>query len=251
MIPEAVESAPERRQRRSSARSPGTRANLGRYCFSVYSLKRGDFVTTRGWAFALLGLWLSAFSAGAASIDFEFNASLQTGNLAGTNFTGTAAYSDQGSTGKGAEVLSLTSLNFSLLGFPFTLADVGLGGQVMLENGVPSDFLAAFFPDSSASPVTALAFGFGGQGIINYSTGSEPNFGGGVYDITTTAVPEPSAVAFLGFSCLLSTLAFRRRIQALIIPQSGILVESAKVNLGCWRRTQFRRDGGQQEGHDV
>ncbi len=158
-------------------------------------------------ATAVLIIVFSAFvpSAGATTIPFTFDASLQTGTLSGTQFSGTASYDNQGETGVGTEFFTLTSLNFSLLGFPFTRADISQGGQAILQDGTLSYFTAAFFPTSPSSPVTDIAFGFGGPGIIGYVTSGE-NFGSGVY--TITPVPEPSTLLLCGIALCCSAFLF-------------------------------------------
>ena len=73
-----------------------------------------------------------------------------TGALAGTHFTGTASYNNQGSSGTGTEYLTLTSLNFTLLGEAFTRADISQGGQAILQNGTLAYFTATFSPPDPA-----------------------------------------------------------------------------------------------------
>jgi hypothetical protein len=108
---------------------------------------------------------------------------------------------NKGEKGVGTEYLSLSSLNFSLLEFPFTLKEVDQGGQAVLQNGVLFDFTAAFLAPSTA-PVDNLAFGFGGPGVIGYSTPPGFNAGSGTYQIVSSVTPEPSAwlLCALGFS---------------------------------------------------
>ena len=113
-----------------------------------------------------VGVFVLSGSAKAATVDFQFNAALQTGALAGTDFSGTASYDNQGETGSGTEYFSLTSLNFTLLGVSFTKADIDLGWAgnppkrrfVRLYGGI-------FPPAASNAPVSDIAFGFGGPGI--------------------------------------------------------------------------------------
>jgi hypothetical protein len=165
-------------------------------------------------AVAVLIIVLSAFvsCAGATPIPFTFDASLQTGPLSGTQFSGTASYDNQGETGIGPEFLPLTSLNFSLLGFPFTLADISQGGQAILQDGTLSYFTAAFFPASPPSPVNDIAFGFGGPGIIGYSTPPGFNFGEGVY--TVTPIPEPPTLLLCCIALCCSSFLFLQRQSA-------------------------------------
>jgi hypothetical protein len=147
--------------------------------------------------------------AGASTVQFSFDAMLQTGPLVGTEFPGTGTYDTTGVTGIGQEFVSLASLDFTL-GVPFTRSDIRQGGQAILQNGVLSYFTAAFFPPPpSGSPVSDIAFGFGGPGIIGYIT-PPSNFGSGTYTITSLSVPEPGAALILAVA-LLSLDAIRRR----------------------------------------
>ncbi len=68
-------------------------------------------------------------AASGSPINFTFSTSLDTGLLAGTHFNGTASYDSQGSSAIGTSYLTLTSLNFTLLGESFTRADINQGGQ--------------------------------------------------------------------------------------------------------------------------
>lgn len=108
--------------------------------------------------------------------------------------------------------VSSTSLDFSLLGFPITLANISQGGQAILQDRTLSNFTAAFFLGSTV-PVNDRAFGFGGPGIIGYTTASNP--GSGVYTITSAVTPEPSTVASCGIILLIAggllRLDLRRR----------------------------------------
>src|SRR5579871_5596029 len=155
---------------------------------------------------SLLVAYLSVTSAYAASVTLAFNASLTTGALAGTQFTGTIAYDPTTGTGVGEEFLTLTALDFTLLGATFSHGDLSQGGQIITENGTPSYFTGAFFPPPpDNSPVSAIAFGFGGPGVIGYDVlGSADNGGSGVYAFRSAAAPELSTWAMLiaGFGML-------------------------------------------------
>lgn len=161
---------------------------------------------------AFFSAFLITTVAEASTVEFQFIASLETGNLAGTTFVGTGSFDSQGSTGMGLEFLTLTSLDFTLLGVTFTKADIDQGGQAKLQDGVLIDFTAAFFPPPPGnSPVSNIAFGFGGPGVIGYS--NPGIFGSGTY--TLSAVPEPaplaqSVVGFITLTALGYTFVRRR-----------------------------------------
>jgi hypothetical protein len=132
----------------------------------------------------------------AAVVTVSFDASLTTGNLTGSEFSGEIAYDPTGGTGIGQEFFTLTDLSFTLLGTTFTKADIDQGGQMITLNGVPSYFTAAFFPPPpDNSPVQDIAFGFGGPGIIGYD--QEGVSGGGTYVLRSAAVPEPTSLGLL------------------------------------------------------
>ena len=163
-----------------------------------------------------LTLFVFAGFANADTIQFRFDATLDTGPLAGTTFPGTGSYDNQGETGIGQEYFSLTSLDFTLLGASFTRAGIDQGGQAILNDGVMFTFTAAFFPPPPTTSVTDIAFGFGGPGIIGYTVVGSSDIGSGSY--TLTSVPEPAAlnIALLGLvavaaACFRSDKLRRRR----------------------------------------
>jgi hypothetical protein len=164
-------------------------------------------------ALALLIACWSAFPpcARAATIEFQFDATLQTGALAGTQFTGLASYDNSGVTGIGTEYEFLTSLNFTLLGTTFTRADISQGGQVILQDGTLSYFTAAFFPGAPPAPVDDIAFGFGGPGVIGYSTPPGFNAGLGAYTLEIVPVPEPSTVVLFISAIFVFPLLYGRK----------------------------------------
>lgn len=145
----------------------------------------------------------------AAIITYDFDASLNSGALQGTKFTGTFSYENSEQTGIGEEFISLKTLEFSLLGTNFTKADISQGGQVIINNGSVEDFTAAIFLPFN------IAFGFGGEGIIGYNVPGDVNASGeGVYTIQVETVPEPTDIyggtLALGFGWLM-----KRKLKAL------------------------------------
>jgi hypothetical protein len=116
-------------------------------------------------------------------ITINFTADLTTGTLAQTEFYGSFSYDIAGTTGIGTEYISLTALAFTLDGVDFTKTDLNQGGQVITQDGYPSYFTGAFTPPPK-SPITDIAFGFGGPGIIGYSTPGV--FGAGTYQLVPT-----------------------------------------------------------------
>lgn len=166
---------------------------------------------------ALLVLFVASHPATATPVFFTFDAILETGDLPGTTFVGSFSYDTAGSTGVGMEFLPLTSLDFVLLGVPFTLADIKQGGQVILEDGAFSLFRAAFLPPPPAgSPVSDIAFGFGGPGVIGYAVPPGlSDIGSGQYFAHPRVTPAPSTLVCLGLGMLamaaIATTRARRR----------------------------------------
>jgi hypothetical protein len=148
-----------------------------------------------------VGVFVLSGSGKAATVDFQFNAALQTGALAGTDFSGTASYDNQGETGSGIEYFSLTSLNFTLLGVSFTKADIDQGGQAILQTALCSTLRRHFSP--RRQPMLLLATSHSAlvdPASFGYFTVPDSS-GSGTY--TLTAVPEPAAFGV----CLLGLLA--------------------------------------------
>ena len=162
-----------------------------------------------------IGMGLVLVPAAATPIHNIFDARLLTGPLAGTTFDGSFSYDDAGVTGINTEFLQLTSLNFTVFGVPFTLADVKQGGQAILEHGVVAFFTAAFLPPPPAGvPVSDLAFGFGDPGVIGYAVPPGfSDFGSGEYIVHPGAAPGLSSLACLFFG-LVTLLVWRRRATA-------------------------------------
>jgi len=160
----------------------------------------------------LLALVCGVQAASSMPVTYGFTASLDTGPLQGTDFSGTFAFDPTESTGIGQEFLSLTAFDFSLLGSHFTRADIDQGGQAILENGHLSYFTAALFPLSPPAPVSDIAFGFGGPGIIGYATPAGfGTFGSGHYAISVSQIPEPSTLVLLALGAVAVSLRDRAR----------------------------------------
>lgn len=159
----------------------------------------------------VLGLGVTQEPAHAVPIGYTFDATLQTGALAGTAFSGSLSYDSAGTTGMGQEFLPLTSLDFTLLGAVFTRADIRQGGQAVLQDGVLSYFTAVFFlpPPPENSPVSDLAFG--PDGVIGYSTPPGfSNFGSGQYVLHPATVSAPSGLLYVALGLGALALAARR-----------------------------------------
>lgn len=157
-------------------------------------------------AFLLLA---TALPADARIIPYDFHAELIDGPLAGTAFPGTFSYDDAQVTGIGTEYIALASLHFTI-GVPFDRSDINQGGQVILNNGAVDYFTAAFFPPPpDDAPVSDIAFGFGGPGVIGYVAGNN-EYGSGFYTFAPAVVSEPGFIATAAFA-LLGWLGWRRR----------------------------------------
>jgi len=114
-------------------------------------------------------------------------------------------------TGVGEEFVALASLQFSLLGVFFTESDIKQGGQAILQDGVLSYFTAAFFPPPLVdSPVSDIAFGCGGPGVIGYIT-PPWNFGAGIFALDPTGIPKPPPSFIFGLALLVFAPRIARR----------------------------------------
>jgi hypothetical protein len=162
---------------------------------------------------AICGFFLLSVSTTAQgdSVTSFLDASLTTGSLAGTSFVVSFSYDNSSLTGTGQEFLSLLSFNFTLLGTQFITADIKQGGQAIFQNGTLENVTAAFFPPSPLNaPVSDIAFGFGGPGIIGYIDLNR-QFGEGSYSLAST-VPEPPT--FLSLLLGLGALLLVRKSQS-------------------------------------
>ena len=150
----------------------------------------------------------------ADSVTSFLDASLTTGSLSGTNFVVSFSYDNSTLTGIGQEFLSLVSFDFTLLGTQFTRADINQGGQAIFQDGTLENITAAFFPGlfhpGVNAPVSTIAFGFGGPGVIGYID-LDRQSGEGTYSFASTA-PEPPT--FLSLLLGLGALLTVRRSQS-------------------------------------
>lgn len=150
------------------------------------------------------GLVLAAGAASSAPTSYGFVAQLDSGPLQGTRFPGSFSFDPAAGTGVGREFLPLATFEFTLLGTHFTRDDIRQGGQVILDDGVVSYFTAALFPASPPSPVSDIAFGFGGPDVIGYAVPSSTMtvFGLGTYRFFAAPVPEPDTLVLLTLGLL-------------------------------------------------
>jgi hypothetical protein len=151
---------------------------------------------------AILAALLAVDAASASPVAYGFVATLESGALEGTTFNGSFAFDPAEGTGRGQDFLTLTALDFDLLGTRFTRADIDQGGQAILQDGHLLYFTAAFFPHSPTSPVSDIAFGFGGPGVIGYIPSGSGEIGLGTYVITPSPVPEASSLVLTALGAL-------------------------------------------------
>jgi hypothetical protein len=145
-------------------------------------------------------------------INLSFIATLTSGSLAPTTFPVHASYDDSGVTGGNGDFLPLTSFDFSLGGASFSRNNIAQGGQAIILFGQLDQVTAAFFGPllPANSPVTDIAFGFGGPAVIGYLD-LERNFGSGTFILTS--VPEPSMFSPLAAALPLLLFLGRKRVR--------------------------------------
>jgi hypothetical protein len=162
------------------------------------------------WAVCVIPLLMLGNPAHASTITQSFIAELSDGPAAGTDFGGTFSYDttslrDFG----GTDYYNLTGIDFVVDGVEYTLAGGGEGREVIFQDGIYEYLYVAdldFVPPATSSPFEQIAFGFGGPGVIAYSTYPQP--GGGCQSIVecigygsdvigTAAVSEPSTLLSL------------------------------------------------------
>ena len=158
---------------------------------------------------AIIGLLVFALSTSANTVTLSFDANLSSGPLEGTLFSGTFSYdSFLVSPIDSEDFVPLLSFDFNLLGSQFSRFNITQGGQAIFHFGQLFNETAAFFPGSSGppnAPLSDIAFGFGGPGVIGY-IGTNNEFGNGSYVIT----PEPALLSGI-FLCLIGVILSRRK----------------------------------------
>lgn len=145
-------------------------------------------------------LLAAALSAQANIVSLGFDADLTSGTFSGTEFTGSFSYDN--STVNPADpqdFVSLLSFDFDLGGVHFNRSNIDQGGQAIFSFGELSNVTAAFVPSVNGpanAPVSDIAFGFGGPGVIGYIVDNQ--FGSGTF----TIVPEPRMAMLLVCICI-------------------------------------------------
>jgi hypothetical protein len=119
------------------------------------------------------------------------NASLDDGSLAGVTFSVSFSYDQDQVQPVGESYVTLDSFDFTLLDVRFTRDDIFQGGQVIFEDGVPSNVTASFqvrLPDGS--PVKNITFGFGSPGGIAYID-LDDQYGSGSFTFASDSLSPP------------------------------------------------------------
>ena len=99
----------------------------------------------------------------------SFNASFDTGSLAGTIFPVSYSYDADQVNELGDSFVQLNSFDFTLLGVSFMKSDIFQGGQAIFRDGALENVTASFqVLLAPNSPVKNITFGFGGPGVIGY-----------------------------------------------------------------------------------
>jgi hypothetical protein len=119
------------------------------------------------------------------------NAALDDGSLAGTTFSVSFSYDQDQVAPAGESYVTLASFDFTLLDVHFTRDDIFQGGQVIFEDGVPTNVTASFqvrLPEGS--PVKNITFGFGTPGGIAYID-LDDQYGSGSFTFATDSLSSP------------------------------------------------------------
>jgi hypothetical protein len=122
-----------------------------------------------------------ASAAAATIVQGTFQATFDTGSLAGTTFK--VAFSYDADQVQSDGFVGLRSIDFTLGGAVFNRTFINQGGQLIFHNGALDNITASFQGQMPAgSPVSNVTFGFGGPGVIGYIN-HEGQFGHGVFQV--------------------------------------------------------------------
>jgi hypothetical protein len=140
----------------------------------------------------------------AATINYTFQVSIDSGSLSGNNYFGSFSYNDTNLTGTGEQFLNISDIVFNFQGFDYTTA-----------NNPQAAFLDGKFLGLSYSPEPSFSFipGFSdvNEAYFAYNFGSlNSGFGDVTYTQQNTSIPEPTIVIGL---VTLGTLGISSRLK--------------------------------------
>ncbi len=150
-------------------------------------------LTTAGLALSFAAI--DANSAQAAIVTYDVDVAIDSGSLAGENFSGFFSYDDANLTGLGSEFLGVSDLSFNFLGVEYTEADDSFGPEVEFFDGqflgllystdVAFSFVPGFFDVSEAFFAYDTPAEGAGAGDVTYTLRQAP---------PSTSVPEPASM---------------------------------------------------------
>lgn len=144
---------------------------------------------------ALAALLLAALPAAqAATQNYSFNGTLESGLHAGQAFSGNFSFDDAGLTNLDSEWLSVSALSMSFLNHTYTLANAAAPVEVGYFNGA---FVGLSYTVETSEPKFSLIAGYdnASQSFIAYDTAISG--GSGTGSVIYAAVPEPESYALL------------------------------------------------------